>query len=299
MKEYKINQYPKFRPDSERKLNGYQIIVRNNQTKYVYDKTKSCSICGVEQDSIKEFYLKDGKTGRKSTYCRDCSLKKQGVLEIGKLRYSKTIASKGFRRCSVCKDTKPLTDFAKSKKRYMGISNNCKSCGFKKHKEFQDKQYEEITDWYVKEYGKEKGLSTFNKNIIDSLRIEIIKSREPKYFLDGESFVTISEFARYILSKYGILITTTEKRIYKGYSEEECKLSENEIRRSKSGTSLGKIKVTDVVTGQEWIFVNRSNKSIFKMFTQRTISEAIKTGELTKGSKRGLHPNPCKIEIYD
>ena len=63
--------------------------------------------------------------------------------------------------------------------------------------------------------------------------------------------------AKYIENKYGIPITTTEKRIYDGKTEEDCKISKYECRSKWSGTFKGAIKVTDTVTGEVFIFNNR------------------------------------------
>lgn len=143
--KYKIEQFPKFRPDSERQLNGYQIIIRNNQKKYVYEKTKSCSVCGVIQDSEKEFYIKDSETGRKSKYCRDCSLRKQGTLNIGKKRVENILYDKGIRKCTLCETTMPLSDFPKKTNAKGGKSNSCIDCTKKTFNDMKFKYHAKTT----------------------------------------------------------------------------------------------------------------------------------------------------------
>jgi len=296
MKQYSINQYPKFRKDEDRKLSGYQIIIRKNQRVYIYDKAVICNQCHHKLD-VNEFYIKDRATGRRNSKCRDCQMRNDGVVEIGKTRFAKNIAEKGFRRCSICKEIKSLSlDFPKNKSDYKGISNNCKSCGFKLHKAFISNQRETLGDSYVKEYGKLRGIKKFTKKIMQSLRDEIEESRKPKYFIDGKEFVTCMDLARYILDVYKHEIGTTEKRINAGYTEEECKLSEFEIRRLKSGTNKGNVKVTDTITGKVWYFFNTKDEELMKMFSLWAINKAIKHGNLTGGYNNSKYPNPCKIE---
>ena len=104
------------------------------------------------------------------------------------------------------------------------------------------------------------------------------------------------DFARYILETYSHPITMTEKRINMGYSEEECKLSEFEMRRLKSGTNKGNIKVTDTVTDKVWYFFNTKDAELMKMFSLWAVTKAIKSGKTTGGYRTSKYPNPCKIE---
>jgi hypothetical protein len=84
-----------------------------------------CRKCN-ESKPLKSFY---SRTNNKRNECIDCILKDSGVKEIGKLRIRKTLAEKGRRICSICKKEKNIhVDFCKSKKSFMGRSNNCKEC---------------------------------------------------------------------------------------------------------------------------------------------------------------------------
>ena len=85
---------------------------------------------------------------------------------------------------------------------------------------------------------------------MEQLRNEIIENRKPILFLDGNEFLTIADFARYIELNYNIPTTTTEKRISDGAKETDCIIPEKEYRSLKSGTNKGNIKVTDTVTGE-------------------------------------------------
>ncbi len=106
---------------------------------YTYGESFMCKKCGEEQP-IKEFYLVDKDTGRRSTSCRNCKIKMAGCIEVGKYRYAVKLFHKGFRRCLECKITKPLTDFCKNKSSFGGYSNTCRDCSTKVHCDFIDKK---------------------------------------------------------------------------------------------------------------------------------------------------------------
>jgi hypothetical protein len=291
-KKYIVEQFPKNKTITG--LSDVQLKTRTNK-KHIKEKTKICKQCGREQ-RVTEFYMKD-KTKRRDTTCRDCRIKNQGCVEIGKVRFAKKILVKGFRRCSVCKDIKPLTAYTKSSTGYGGYSNNCYKCSNELHSKFLQKQKNEIGDFYVKQYA----LSNYGKNIksnvdIDKYRTEIIQNRKAKYFLDGGEFVTVMDFARYVNSKYGVETWAVEKRINNGSSEQECTLSEKDYRTLKSGTNKGKIKVTDTITKREFIFFNTKDKYLVKMFSSSAITLAIQTGNKTRITKLSKYKNPCLIE---
>ncbi len=292
--KYSIEQYPKFKNFDKSQLSEYQFEIRNNQKKYKYSKTKTCTKCHKKLP-IKEFYVRDKETGRRRGHCRDCQMREADILEIGKYRFADKILKKGFRRCSVCKEIKPLTEYSKSKSGYAGYSNNCYECSNRLHSEYLQQQKDEIGDFYVRQYGLRNGITEFTDEIIQQLRNEIIESRKPKYFLEGNEFLTGTDLADYILKKYDIPITTTLKRLTKGYCESDCIIKENEFRSIKSGTNKGKIKVTDTITGDVFYFFNTKDKELAKMFGLSTITEGIKTG-LPVGGKRSRYCNPCLIE---
>ena len=87
-----------------------------------------CSCCG-EIKSVNDFYFKKNNIRRE---CKDCTIKKRGTKNLGKLRFREKLAEKGRRICSVCKQEKDLyIDFGKSKNIFMGRSNTCKECAKK------------------------------------------------------------------------------------------------------------------------------------------------------------------------
>lgn len=292
--KYTIEQYPKNKDFEVSKLSEYQIYVRNNQRKYKYGETKTCSKCHKKLP-IKEFYIKDKETGRRCGYCRDCQMREADIIEIGKVRFAKDILKKGFRRCSVCKEIKPLTAYSKSVAGYEGYSSNCYECSNRLHSDFLQKQKNEIGDFYVRQYGLRNGINEFTKEVMERLRNEIIANRKPILFLNGNEFLTIADFARYIELNYNIPTTTTKKRISNGTKETDCIIPEKEYRSLKSGTNKGNIKVTDTITGEVFMFFNTKDAKLLKMFGLSSITKGIKSG-LPIGGKRSRYRNPCIIE---
>lgn len=293
MKKYKLNQFPKNKTIDVTKLNEYQIVIRNNQRKYIYGKTKTCNTC-FEKQSIKEFYIRCKDSGRRNNKCRDCQMKQAGVVEIGKQRFADEILKKGFRRCSVCKDIKPLNMFSRYKDNYGGYSNNCYECSNRLHNDYVKKQRDSIGDFYVRQYVLSNyGFEPLKKDY-DKYRDEIKNSREPKYFIDGKRFFTLISFAEYIKDVYGNPITTTQRRLYDGKTCEDCKLPESEIR--SIAQTKGKIKVTDIVTGEVFWFKNSNDENLKKMFSRKTITQKINSSNPTRITKLSKYKNPCIIE---
>lgn len=293
IKRYLVEQFPKnktlieFSPD--------QLKIRNYQ-KFKKVKTKKCNQCG-KQLPLFEFYTKKRKDNKihYDCKCRDCRILNQGCLEIGKLRFSRKIFDKGFRRCSVCKEIKPLSHFNKSADRFGGYSYNCYECSRKLVRDYVNIQSEEIGDFYVKQYAIRKGISELNDNVMNSLRNEIIESRKPKYFLNDLEFVTKEDFSVYIYEKYKIPKTTTLKRLDKGVKEIECTIPEKEFRRLKNGANKGMIEITDTVTKEVFLFFNSKDIKLLEMFGFSTIHKGLKTG-LPVGGKKSKYKNPCIIK---
>ena len=295
--KYDIEQFPK-----NKNINGLsddQKNIRSNK-KYIEYETKSCKKCNKELP-INEFYPKYYKgtrdIQRRDGTCRDCRIKAMGVVEVGKTRFAKKIFKNGFRRCFTCKDIKPLIEFTKNKNEFGGYSHTCYQCSKKIVREYCHKQNEQIGYFYVRQYALKNHNVDINNvpNSLEKYRNEIIENKKDKYFIDGESFFTLQNFAIYIKGKYGNPITTTLKRINEGRTENECKIPETQMRTLRSGTNKGKIRVTDTVTKDEFEFFNTKDAELLKMFGSSSISEGIKTG-LPIGGKRSKYKNPCLIE---
>lgn len=290
---YTVEQFPKNKDIDPAKLSVDQVRVRRGARTYTYGKKIRCKKCGKEH-SVVEYWLKDKKTGRRDSTCRDCRMKLAGVIEIGKSRFAMKLFGKGFRRCTACKTILPLTDFSRLRGAFGGINNTCKSCSFRLHKEFQDRQHAAISDWYVRNRAIERGITDPSAAQLEEIRLEVIEERAPKYFIDGKEFVSQAAFARYIHEQYGIEVSTTEKRLSQGKTLEECKISEREMR--SAAHTRGAIKVIDTINGKVFLFKNTNDPRLLKMFGTSTINGCIKSGKPTRITYLSKYKNPCTID---
>lgn len=294
IKQYSLEQFPKNKDITS--LSVEQLTIRKSVKEYTYKDKKTCKTCNKEL-SITEFYVADKNTGRRHKKCRDCKMKSQGIVEIGKTRFALKIMEKGFRRCSICKETKHISAYRKSKTSYKGYGNNCYDCAHRLHVAFIKKQQAEIGFSYIKQYASRKGIFDLNDEKLTELREEIIKNRQErdrsKFFVDGLEFTTRIAFAEYIEKTYGIPVDTTEKRIVYGKTEEECKLSQSKMK--SIAYTKGKVKVLDTITNKTFMFDNTQDERLLKMFGKSTISNAIKTGNKTRVTSLSLYKNPCII----
>lgn len=294
MKKYKIKQYPANKDISLENLSIRQNCVRDNAEPILSGtETKRCKCCAKELP-LTEFYYKDKSRKRRDTTCRDCRLKAAGILNIGKLRFERALLEKKFRRCSVCKQILPLTEFYKNRTSHGGYSNNCKQCSVELTRTYRQRQSLAISKYHLRQYGLKKGIRDFTDEIYKSLYDEILAKRTERYFVDGKGFITVTDFADYILKIYGIPLTTTKKRLSEGYTTEDCKLSKA-VARSKAHTK-GQIKVTDVTTGDVFYFNNTSDPELRKMFSTSAISRCLKTGKPSQVTRLSKYSNPCTIE---
>jgi len=195
----------------------------------------------------------------------------------------------------------PVFDFLPSSKKYdYGYTHTCKDCNHKLHKEFINKQWVKVGDFICRQYAKRVyGINKLDTDGYAKIRAEILKKREAKYFLDDQEFVTLESFAKYVQEGYGLPYFGTVKRIQSGYTEVECTIPEKEIRSIKSGTNKGKIKVTDTVTQEVFIFRNSTEKKLLEMFCGTTIIRGINTKQPVGGNTNGKYKNPCLIERLD
>lgn len=298
MKKYKIKQYPQNKDISPDALSIEQIWVRDdmNTSHTSFENTtekRKCKCCGKELP-VSEYYFKNSERTRLDTTCKDCRLKNAGILTVGKVRFSKALLKKNFRRCSVCKQILPLSEFNPSSKVYGGYVNTCKECNVTLTKHYRQKQQLNPGRFYLRQYGLRKGIHVFTDEVYAELRQEIENKRAERYFIDGKGFVTVSDFADYMFSTYGIPVTTTKKRITEGYTTEQCRLTQQEAR--SRGHSKGCIVVTDTVTGKIFRFRNTHDAGLKKMFSSSAINRSLRTGEPTKVTQLSKYANPCIIQ---
>ena len=261
MGKYKLTQYPANK--SITILTGDQQYVREN---VVGNEGIVCVKCGFSQhESNFRFHVKptQNDAGRRDKTCKDCRLKAAGVKEIGKLRFSTAILAKGFRRCSVCKIIKPITDFHHNKKSYGGYANNCSECSYSLHALYFEKVYVPV-------------------------------AKQVKHKLDGNEFITSISFAKYIESKYKIEVAAVLKRVEMGYSDNDCIRTEYDLKSSKR--SEGIIRVTNTVTNEVLKFRSYNDPELLRMFSKSTVLDLMKSGKPSKVIKSSKYQYPCIIQ---
>ena len=133
MEQYKITQHQTSIDIDFSTLSKEQIIIRAKEIEKEGEK-KRCKRC-TKVKLLCKFRLRTELRGVKCIYytptCKDCNARVRGTKEIGKLSYAKTLFNKGFRRCTTCKETKPLSEYYKNKASHTKISNSCKDCSNK------------------------------------------------------------------------------------------------------------------------------------------------------------------------
>ena len=131
--EYNITQHQTSIDIDLSKLSKEQIIIRAKEIEKKGEK-KRCKRC-LKEKLFNGYRLRAERRGVKGIYydvtCKDCHARTRGTKEIGKLSYAKTLFNKGFRRCTTCKDTKPLTEYYQNNASHTKISNTCKICANK------------------------------------------------------------------------------------------------------------------------------------------------------------------------
>lgn len=191
MKKYKIDQYPKNKDLDSEMLSDDMKDVRLNSIKNESGETRECNKCFKTQP-ITEFYYTSKEKVRRFLSCRDCQMKRKGVVALGKTRFSIKIIEKGFRTCGICKNILPLNNFRKTKNSFAGYFTNCKPC---------DKEY------YIKKHCAEQGI---NRNDYKEIKF----SNRSKVHTKGQIRVTDLKTSEVFLFK-----NTKEKELLKMFSE--------------------------------------------------------------------------------
>jgi hypothetical protein len=289
--KYDVKQFPEFKDGRLGGLSNEQKLVRGNRKhRDFYATDKPCKTC-CKTLPISEYWFKDKKSGRRSSVCKDCMLKDQGVVEIGKIRFGRKIKSKGFKRCTGCKDILPFSEYHPSTASHDGFAYVCKVCSVKYTKDYIHRQREELSDYYVTQRFKEKhGRNPEHSKEIDEWRKVLTKRRAVKYTIDGKDFNTKQGLANYLLTEYGQKVDQTISRISAGCEIERLKTPSSEYR--SEGASKGKVTMTDTVTGFVTIFKSVKEVERKGFFCAAAVMNSIKTGKPTRITKRSNYPNP-------
>ena len=274
MKKYTLEQFPKNKDIGSSKLSAAQLKLRAKVTPQSLsaEETRVCEVCGKKQP-ITEFYVRDKVTGARRIRCKDCVLKSEGVIELGKIRFANKLFDKGFKKCGMCKSIKPLSEFREDKNQSNRHITICYECIKKYHRI----QRETLGDFYVKNYIKRNKLSI----TLDQARKIILETREHRFIIDNQSFKTLLDFSNYVFQQYSIPLSTTANRIRQGYSENDCKLSQHEIYSMSLKKSWGKrSKIRLTIDDKEFITIADFAEYLFVTYS---ISKSATEQRLRKG----------------
>lgn len=242
-KKYTINEAAKitglsYEAINSRLNNGWSAeeIFENKKIDYDYYRNNLICIDCKCKKTINDFNIKDKNTGRRYTACKECQAKREGVKNFGLLTIAKELFDKGLRKCSTCKVIKELNKFSKNKTSSGGHSHNCYECEKKITRKYIIEQRENLGDFYLTQYAIQNykiPRESVTDEIRQKARIEILEKRKPKYNLDGKSFKTKIEFAKYINENYNVPIQTVMGRLRDGKTEKDCTIP-NTIYRSNA-----------------------------------------------------------------
>jgi hypothetical protein len=130
MNKYKITRHQTSINIDLSTLSKEQLVLRSKEIEEQGEK-KICKTC-LKNKLFGKYRLRLARRGVKGIFydatCKDCHARKRGTKEIGKLKYAKELFNKGFRKCTACKNTKPLTEYYLNKASHTGIMNDCKDC---------------------------------------------------------------------------------------------------------------------------------------------------------------------------
>ncbi len=128
--KYKIKQHQTSIDLDFSKLSIDQIKIRALAIEDSGER-KICKTC-LKSKLLSGYRLRTTRRGVKGIYydatCKDCHARTRGTKTIGKLSFAKELFNKGFRKCTTCKEIKPLTKYYKNKASSTGINNSCKIC---------------------------------------------------------------------------------------------------------------------------------------------------------------------------
>ena len=303
-KKYSLEQFPKNKDFGNSELSAAQLKLRAKVTPQSLsaEETRVCKVCRKKLP-ITEFYVRNKVTGLRQIRCKDCILKSEGVIELGKIKFANKLFDKGFKKCGMCKSIKPLSEFREDKKVSKGHITVCHECIQKRFRI----QKETLGDSYVKNHIKRNNLSI----TLDEARKIILEKREHRFIIDNQSFKTLLDFSNYVFQQYSIPLSTTANRIRHGYSENDCKLSQHEIysrslkkswgKRSKIRLTIDDKEFITIADFAEYLFVTYSiSKSATEQRLRKGYSEQecmLSRNESYKISVKKSHRKKSKIRL--
>jgi len=222
----KINEYQKMTLAQKKQKRRDELFKRG---------LRLCERC-YEISELSNFYNDKDYPNGKKIYCNSCDRDRKNRRKGSyKIIEAKELLKYGLRKCGICSNTKPLSEFnldtyyAKSGHGYI-----CLECSRKIAKAKRRKEQSDLSDSTLREYVRKHIGDPGDKYIdylIPNARIGI--ATEPSCFcsVDGSLFLTQAEFTRYAEEKYGMVKRTVLSRLERGATAEQAILPKKEYLR--------------------------------------------------------------------
>lgn len=116
---------------------------------------KTCKICDITKP-LTEFHKDKSKVDGLNFYCKPCHIKKQKeYMKKGPKNLVPRQWNKDGKKCSRCKEVKPITEFHKSTLRYDGLDNRCKKCSYELHDDWRRNNLDKVAAGQRAKYAKD------------------------------------------------------------------------------------------------------------------------------------------------
>lgn len=214
----------------------------------------------------------------------------------------KKIFASGVKTCKKCNVSKPFSEYAAlSTEKNSGRSQTyCKQCNADYNKNRLIHAAENVTDWYIKDFGRRhygmKMKDYFSPELLGALKQEILARRAAKSMLeiDGKTFASLNKFAMYVQGKYGISHHAVKARMYHGHPAEHAILSNLQTRQMFTGGAQ-KLKAINVRTGEEHYFISLRKAARTLHIGEAMLTECLKSGKPTRLYHNSKTNNTYKI----
>lgn len=194
-------------------------------------ETKVCSKCG-EKKALTEFYKEKKQADGYNRKCKLCIYPNLGQTEKNRT----LLRDKGLKKCSSCKQIKPLEMFNKNKHKYDGLLNYCKSCQKERYKKDREVDKKRKAEKYALNVDEERKKQKIYR---ETNREKLKKYRQKRYLKHKDKMLYKSaiyrEANRDYLNEQGKKYYHNNKERVKKYREDN-KESRREWRKQYNKT---------------------------------------------------------------
>lgn len=222
-------------------------------------------ICEIRYADYLESYGVYGDGVLKALECPVCGK----VRNTNMFYYQSVSPTRYMRKCKVCYNAK------RSKPKRGGHTHTPPKVPLEKVREYAEKVF---------------GASDLDDISIAKYTRAYVRGDKPKYEIDGKGFRSRRQFCIYMKDAYDVSIDATLWRLQNG------KRTPEQLKRPSLKFNKGRIRVTDTVTGEVYLFKNMADPAIDELTSGWTLQKGLKTGKPVGGHHNSKHPNPLLIE---